>query len=81
MQPQHLSDNHYKTLGVELDASEAQLKQAYRRLAGKWHPDKWATAADSQQQHAKVVFEKIKLALDTLCHAEDRARYDASLFH
>ncbi|KAK9832302.1 hypothetical protein WJX74_005771 [Apatococcus lobatus] len=81
LQPEHLADNHYKTLGVELDASEARLKQAYRKMAGKWHPDKWATASGPQQQHAKAVFEKIKVAYDTLCHAEDRTRYDASLFH
>ncbi len=80
MQPSRVKDNHYCTLGLELDSSDVQIKQAYRRLAGKWHPDKWAGASVDQQQHARIKFDGIKQAHDTLSIPEERARYDASLF-
>jgi curved DNA-binding protein CbpA len=32
--------NHYKTLGLNPDASAADIKKAYRKLALKYHPDK-----------------------------------------
>ncbi len=67
-------------MGLELDCSEQQIKQAYRRLAGRWHPDKWAARPEVEQQHAKGVFDNIKHASDILLNPEDRARYDASLF-
>ncbi|KAK9865156.1 hypothetical protein WJX84_009725 [Apatococcus fuscideae] len=76
----HQLDNHYITMGLELDCSEQQIKQAYRRLAGRWHPDKWAARPEVEQQHAKGVFDNIKHASDILLNPEDRARYDASLF-
>ena len=79
-QPALAFDNHYKLLGLELDCSEAQIKQAYRRLAAKWHPDKWVSSTTPDQQQARLTFDKIKTAHDVLCDCEARARYDASLF-
>ena len=73
-------DNHYKTLDLQLDCSEIQIKQAFRKLAGKWHPDKCAGASAEQQQQAEIVFTNIRQAHDVLCDPEERARYDSSLF-
>jgi DnaJ-class molecular chaperone len=40
----------YRVLGVTLSATAKDIAHAYRKLAAKWHPDKWATAAEEQQK-------------------------------
>lgn len=62
--------DYYKTLGVARDASAAEIKKAYRRLAHKYHPD-ISKAAD-----AKEKFQEVGEAYETLKDAEKRAAYD-----
>lgn len=53
---------HYEALGVRRDASEEELKKAYRKLALKWHPDKnLDNAAEAAEQ-----FKLIQAAYDVL---------------
>ena len=62
----------YKLLGVEKDASENDIKKAYRKLAIVHHPDKNpddAAAADK--------FKEIGEAYETLSDPQKRARYDS----
>lgn len=59
--------DHYKTLGVERTASEDEIKQAFRRLAMKHHPDRGGDA-----EH----FKKIEEAYRILGTAQSRAEYD-----
>ncbi len=40
----------YQVLGVTLAASQRDITHAYRMLAAKWHPDKWATAPEDKQK-------------------------------
>jgi curved DNA-binding protein len=62
--------DYYKTLGVERDASAADIKKAYRKLAHKYHPD------ISKVADAKEKFQEIGEAYETLKDTEKRAAYD-----
>ena len=57
----------YKTLGVSQEATEKELKKAYRKLAVKHHPDK---GGDPD------TFKDISAAYDILSDPEKRERYD-----
>ena len=62
----------YEVLGVSRDASEADLKKAYRRLAMKHHPDR--NTDDSEESETK--FKEAKEAHEVLSDANKRAAYD-----
>jgi len=64
--------DYYEVLGVSRDASEADLKKAYRRLAMKYHPDR--NTDDSAESETK--FKEAKEAHEVLSDANKRAAYD-----
>ncbi len=61
----------YKTLGVGKNASEEQIKKAYRKLARQYHPDR-----NSGDKHAEERFKEISQAHDILSDADKRKAYD-----
>lgn len=60
--------SHYETLGIKKDASQAEIKKAYRKLANQHHPDK--------NNGDDVVFKKIGEAYDILGNETKRKEYD-----
>ena len=67
----------YDVLGVAKDASEEEIKKAYRKLAMKYHPDRNQGKGD--EKHAKVSeekFKEVKEAYEVLTDANKRAAYD-----
>ncbi|HEY9017789.1 DnaJ C-terminal domain-containing protein, partial [Thiomicrospira sp.] len=60
--------DYYQILGVERGASEADIKKAYRKLAGKYHPDK-PTGDEAK-------FKDLSEAYEVLGDKEKRAMYD-----
>merc|ERR1711871_45512 len=62
----------YKTLGINQDASESEIKKAYRKLAIKFHPDK---NKDNQEEAAEK-FKDISEAYQILSDPEKRKLYD-----
>jgi molecular chaperone DnaJ len=63
--------DYYKTLGVGKNASEDEIKKAYRKLARKYHPDR--NAGDKQ---AEERFKEISQANDVLSDPDKRKQYD-----
>ncbi|CEM18629.1 unnamed protein product [Vitrella brassicaformis CCMP3155] len=69
-----MGKDYYKILGVNKDATETDLKKAYRKLAMKWHPDKHTDAAAKKK--AEEMFKDIAEAYDVLSDKEKRQIYD-----
>ena len=64
-------EDYYKILGVDRDASDKDVKRAYRGLARRFHPD--VNPGDGQ---AEEKFKKINEAYEVLGDPEKRAKYD-----
>ena len=56
----------YALLEVDAGVSVKELKKAYRRLAAKWHPDKWVKGTETEKSEAEAKFKAIKDAYETL---------------
>jgi len=65
--------DYYEVLGVNKNASEAELKKAYRRLAMKHHPDR---NTGDEAVVAEEKFKEAKEAYEILSDAQKRAAYD-----
>lgn len=65
--------DYYQVLGVGRDASEKQIKDAYRRLARQWHPDRHK---DQDKTKAEERFKEIGEAYEVLRDPEKRRKYD-----
>ena len=63
-----MSKDYYQTLGVSRDASEGDIKKAYRKLAHEFHPDK--------KGGDEAKFKEINEAYQVLSNKEKRAQYD-----
>lgn len=61
----------YETLGVPRDASDDDIKKAYRRLATQWHPDRNGGAKEAEEK-----FKQITEAYDVLKDPQKRAAFD-----
>lgn len=62
----------YKVLGVAKNATESEIKKAYRKLARKWHPDQNAGNKEAEEK-----FKDIQEAYDILGDAGKRKQYDS----
>lgn len=66
-----MAEDYYKTLGVDKNASDDEIKKAYRKLAQKYHPDK---TKGNKKSEAK--FKEISEAYAVLSDPEKRKQYD-----
>ena len=63
--------DYYKILGIEKNASQEDIKKAYRKLARKYHPD-----LNPGDKEAEKKFKELNEANEVLSHEENRKKYD-----
>lgn len=63
--------DYYKILGVPKNATESDIKKAYRKLARKYHPD-----VNPNDKGAEAKFKELNEANEVLSNAENRKKYD-----
>lgn len=63
--------DYYKILGIAKNATDKQIKNAYRKLARKYHPD-----LNPDDKAAEKKFQEINEANEVLSNAENRKKYD-----
>lgn len=63
--------DHYETLGVSADATDEEIKRAYRKLARRYHPD-----ANPDDGAAEARFKEVAAAYEVLSDSERRSLYD-----
>ena len=68
--------NYYEILGIEKNASIQEIKQAYKKLAKKFHPD-----VNTDDPAAGERFKEIALAYEILCDPHKRAEYAFASVH
>lgn len=72
---------HYELLGVPMDASENDIRRAFREKVQSLHPDRFARLDESKDEQAERsrVFQAIRDAYDTLKEKRKRQRYDRAI--
>ena len=68
--------DYYEVLGVDKNASENDIKKAYRKAAMKYHPDKFANASDAEKKDAEDKFKEINEAYQVLSDDQKKQQYD-----
>lgn len=67
--------NYYELLGISINATEQEIKEAYHKQARKYHPD------NNPGQDTTDIMQELTLAYNTLRITSSRRQYDATLKH
>ena len=69
--------NYYEVLGVDRTASEAQIRDAFRKLARERHPDRYTGPDKADAEHK---FQLLTEAMNVLTNPQRRKQHDAEVF-
>ena len=69
-----MNNNYYEILNISYDASQEDIKKAYRSLSLKYHPDK-----NSNDTHKSDLFQKISQAYTVLSNIDSKTKYDYNI--
>ena len=71
-----MNKDYYEVLGVNKDATEQDIKTAFRKLSRKWHPDMQNGKSDAEKKEAEEKFKEIAAAYEVLSDKDKRQNYD-----
>ncbi|XP_027334312.1 uncharacterized protein LOC113849002 isoform X2 [Abrus precatorius] len=75
------SNDFYAILGLNKECTESELRNAYKKLALKWHPDRCSASGNSKfVEEAKKKFQAIQQAYSVLSDANKRLMYDVGVY-
>jgi molecular chaperone DnaJ len=75
-----MAKNYFEVLGLSKDAKTKDIKTAYKKLAGKYHPDKLIHLDSDEQKKSEEKFKEIKEAYEALENPKSRQEYIESEF-
>lgn len=70
---------YYDILGVSQEATEKEIKKAFKKLSIQWHPDKQVNKSEAEKKEAEEKFKEISEAYEVLSNGEKRQEYDMKL--
>lgn len=68
--------DYYKILGLERNASQDDIKKAFRKLSKEYHPDRFVNEPEDKRKEAEERFKDINEANQVLSDTQKKARYD-----
>ena len=71
-----MGKDYYSILGVDRNASDVEIKKAFRELSKTWHPDRHANDTEDKKKEAEEKFKEIAEAYGVLSDKEKRQKYD-----
>ncbi|XP_011072664.1 dnaJ homolog subfamily B member 6 [Sesamum indicum] len=75
------SNDFYAVMGLKKECTDAELRNAYKKLALKWHPDRFSASGNSKYvEDAKNKFQAIQQAYSVLSDANKRFLYDVGVY-
>lgn len=75
------SNDFYAVLGLEKECTPSELKNAYKKLAMRWHPDRCSASGNSKfVEEAKKKFQAIQEAYSVLSDETNRLLYDVGIY-
>lgn len=71
-----MAKDYYSILGIEKNATDEEIKSAYRKLSMKYHPDRHVNDSEEEQKKAEDMFKDINEAYSVLSDPEKKRNYD-----